>query len=75
MRKRRGVSDVHSLPGHNACDPRSRSEVVAPFFTGEHPLGVFDLYSPRQDRFSAENQTGMEALAMLLPRSTDTNRC
>ncbi len=67
------VPDVHAFPGHIACDPRSRSELVVPLYAGKRPLGVFDLDSPRNDRFSAEDQAGIEALAALLLQNIDTN--
>lgn len=70
-RKTLRVPDVHCFPGHIACDPRSRSELVIPLFTGYRPLGVFDLDSPLPGRFSAADQTGLEELTALFLRSID----
>ena len=60
------VADVHQFPGHIACDPVSRSELVVPLIDGEHLYGVFDLDSPLPDRFSAVDQLGIEAAVRLL---------
>lgn len=57
------VEDVHAFPGHIACDPASRSEIVVPLIVDGAVLGVLDIDSPRPARFSAEDQAGIEALA------------
>ena len=57
------VPDVEAFPGHIACDSASRSEVVVPLFKGETLIGVFDIDSPVPDRFDADDQRGLEALA------------
>lgn len=57
------VPDVDAFPGHIACDSASRSEVVVPLFKGDTLIGVFDIDSPRLDRFDADDQRGLEALA------------
>lgn len=59
------VADVHAFDGHIACDPASRSEVVAPLIRNGEILGVFDIDSPVTDRFSVEDQAALEALAGL----------
>ena len=40
-----------------------------PLIDGEQLMGVFDLDSPRPDRFQAEDQTGIEAAVILLMRA------
>jgi GAF domain-containing protein len=60
------VEDVHSFPGHIACDADSRSELVVPLIRDGILLGVLDLDSPRAARFDADDATGCEALAALL---------
>ena len=57
------VPDVEAFPGHIACDSASRSEVVVPLFKGDTLVGVFDIDSPVLDRFDADDQRGLEALA------------
>ncbi|ALN82460.1 GAF domain-containing protein [Lysobacter antibioticus] len=62
-RQTQRVADVHAFPGHIACDAASRSEVVVPLLHGDALIGVFDLDSPVPDRFDADDQAGLEALA------------
>ncbi len=57
------VADVHAFPGHIACDSASRSELVVPLHDGDTLVGVFDLDSPEPDRFDANDQAGLEAIA------------
>ena len=57
------VEDVDAFPGHIACDSASRSEVVVPLTLGDELVGVFDIDSPEPDRFDADDQRGMEAIA------------
>jgi putative methionine-R-sulfoxide reductase with GAF domain/alkylhydroperoxidase family enzyme len=59
------VSDVHEFPGHIACDPGSRSELVVPLVENGAVLGVLDLDSPVLGRFDAADQAGCEQLAAL----------
>lgn len=66
------VPDVHAFPGHIACDPASRSEIVIPLVRGEQLLGVLDLDSPVAGRFDAEDAAGLEGLARAWIESSDT---
>lgn len=68
-RETQRVADVHAFPGHIACDSASRSELVVPLFTGDTLVGVFDLDSPRPDRFDAGDQRGLEAIAAIFLES------
>lgn len=56
------VEDVHEFPGHIACDAASRSELVVPLIIGGQLVGVLDIDSPSLDRFSAEDQSGIEVI-------------
>ena len=62
-RQTQRVADVHAFPGHVACDSASRSELVVPLLDGDRLVGVFDLDSPVPDRFDADDQRGLEAIA------------
>lgn len=57
------VADVHAFPGHIACDPASRSEIVVPI---RDPRGkvvaVLDLDSDRPGTFDDLDRVGLEAL-------------
>ncbi|MBR2813627.1 MAG: GAF domain-containing protein [Reyranella sp.] len=59
------VEDVHAFPGHIACDPASRSELVVPLLSGGAVLGVIDLDSPRPGRFDDDDRAGLERVAGL----------
>ena len=62
-RQTQRVADVHAFPGHIACDSASCSELVVPLLDGDRLVGVFDLDSPVPDRFDADDQRGLEAIA------------
>src|SRR5262245_12935569 len=68
-RQTQRVADVHAFPGHIACDSASRSEVVVPLLRGDELIGVFDLDSPEHDRFDADDQRGLEAIAQIFVES------
>jgi L-methionine (R)-S-oxide reductase len=59
------VPDVHAFPGHIACDPISRSELVVPLVEAGKVRGVIDLDSPLVARFDEIDQKGCERLAAL----------
>ena len=63
------VPNVHAFPGHIACDSASNSELVIPLWKGDRLVGVLDLDSPIFDRFSEEDQRGLEACATILSRA------
>ncbi len=60
------VEDVHSFPGHIACDAASRSELVVPVLRDGSVVAVIDLDSPELARFDRDDAAGLEALAAVL---------
>ncbi len=56
------IADVHTFPGHIACDAASRSEIVVPLVIDEELIAVLDIDSPSLDRFSDADQRGIESL-------------
>ena len=62
------VPDVHAFPGHIACDSASRSEIVVPLRQSGQVVGVMDIDSPLPDRFSEDDQKGLEAFARTLEK-------
>ena len=57
------VADVHAFPGHIACDPRSRSEIVVPVFDARGALlAVLDIDSAVPDAFGDADRNGLESL-------------
>ena len=59
------VPDVHQFPGHIACDPESRSELVVPLVDEGRVLGVLDLDSPVAGRFDEDDRAGCERLVAI----------
>ncbi|PPT77422.1 diguanylate cyclase [Xanthomonas arboricola pv. populi] len=64
-RQSQRIADVEAFPGHIACDSASRSELVIPLVKGDALIGVLDLDSPELDRFDADDQRGLEAIAQV----------
>ena len=59
------VPDVHDFPGHIACDPVSRSELVVPLIEDGRVSGMLDLDSPLLARFDEADREGCERLVAL----------
>ena len=63
------VGDVHDFPGHIACDPRARSEIVVPVRDAAGRLAaVLDVDSHQPDSFDEADRSGLERLAAALSR-------
>ena len=63
------VPDVNRFPGHIACDPASRSEIVVPILENGVLRGVLDVDAPEPARFDEEDRNGLERfVAVLIPR-------
>ncbi|SDL19500.1 GAF domain-containing protein [Halarsenatibacter silvermanii] len=60
------VPDVHDFPGHIACDPRSKSEIVIPLKKSEKLIGVLDIDSPQLERFDSRDAENLEELTEIL---------
>ena len=60
------VANVHDFPGHIACDSASNSEIVVPIHRDGKVVAVLDIDSPVFDRFDADDQAGLEALARVI---------
>jgi GAF domain-containing protein len=60
------VPDVHQFPGHIACDPNSRSEIVVPVYDRDGALvAVFDVDSDQPNAFDEEDRAGLEKILAL----------
>ena len=60
------VPDVNEFPGHIACDPKSKSEIVVPVFGRDRELiAVLDVDSDQLDSFDEEDQRGLEKIVAL----------
>lgn len=60
------VEDVHAFPGHIACDAASKSEIVIPLIQNDEVIGVLDIDSPIEARFSPEDRAGLEKFVTVL---------
>ena len=60
------VYNVHEFPGHIACDPRSRSEIVVPLYKDGSLFGVLDIDSATVGRFDEHDRIGIEELAKII---------
>ena len=58
--KTQRVANVHNFCGHIACDSASNSEIVIPIHVRGQIWGVLDMDSPVLDRFSEQDQAGLE---------------
>ncbi len=63
------IADVHQFCGHIACDRASQSEIVLPIHRNGALWGVLDIDSPTLNRFTAQDQTGLEALIKIVEKN------
>ncbi|HUR83570.1 MAG TPA: GAF domain-containing protein [Thermoanaerobaculia bacterium] len=60
------VPDVNQFPGHIACDPHSKSEIVVPVFDAQNDLiAVLDVDSDQRNAFDEEDRAGLEKIVAL----------
>lgn len=67
------VQDVHTFPGHIACDSASNSEIVIPMYKDGKLLGVLDIDSFEKANFDEDDAIGLEKMMKLLIEKTDIN--
>lgn len=61
------VDDVHAFPGHIACDPRSRSEIVVPVKDSRgETVAVLDVDSRKTAAFDAVDQKCLEEICAMV---------
>ncbi len=61
------VPDVKKFPGHIACDPRSRSEIVVPVWDRHGQIiGVLDVDSRDLNNFDETDAAGLESIVGLI---------
>lgn len=68
------VEDVAEFPGHIACDPLSRSEIVVPLIEAGRLIGVLDIDSPTAGRFDRDDEEGLAALMSIFLAGSDLGR-
>lgn len=64
--KTQKIDDVHSFPGHIACDAASQSELVVPLIKNGKVMGVLDLDSPHLKRFSHQDADELTRIMNLI---------
>jgi len=64
------VEDVHEFPGHIACDPNSRSEIVLPVIVGGEVIAVLDIDSPKKARFDELDRKYLKEFVEILVDET-----
>lgn len=57
------VDNVHNFVGHIPCDGASLSEIVVPIRKDGKVVGVLDVDSPIESRFSEKDREGLENFA------------
>ncbi len=63
------VADVHTFPGHIACDCASNSEIVVPLRAADGSVfGVLDIDSPVLNRFAERDRAGIEHFARIIEK-------
>lgn len=60
------VPDVNAFPGHIACSPLSRSELVMPFFKAGQVIGVLDIDSELLNGLDETDCTGLTPLLRII---------
>lgn len=65
------IDNVQEYPGHIACDPLARSELVIPIRREGRVVAVLDLDSHVPARFLASDASGLAGCVHLLERAVD----
>lgn len=65
------VDDVHAISDHIACDAASNAELVIPILVEDSIKAVFDIDSPQVNRFSEQDQQGIEQLVQTFIKACD----
>lgn len=61
------VPDVHSFPGHIACDPRTNSEITVPIKDkGNKVIAVLDIDSKEPEHFDKVDVRYLERIAAMI---------
>ncbi len=63
------VPDVDAFPGHIACSPLSRSEIVVPLFDNGAVCGVLDIDSKELGCFDETDRHWLEEVAGLIMKT------
>lgn len=64
------LDDVHTFPGHIACDQASNSEIVLPLVSNDRLIAVLDIDSPIKKRFDDIDRQGLEKFVDIFIKQT-----
>ena len=67
------VANVHTFPGHIACDSASNSELVIPLIYNSRVFGVLDIDSTKYSRFTYRDEIILQQAADIIAKSIKTN--
>ena len=59
------VDDINNFPGHIACSPDSKSEIVIPIFKENEIFAVLDIDSDKLSNFDEIDKNYLEQLAFI----------
>lgn len=65
------VKNVHEYEGHIACDSDTNSEIVLPIYKNGNVYGVFDIDSPKFERFGSLEQKYLQEIAEFISNFLD----
>lgn len=65
------VTDVHTFPGHIACDSDTNSEIVVPILFNNEVTAVLDIDSPLNGRFDEIDKINLEKLCSMIAVACD----
>ena len=65
------VEDVHTFPGHIACDTATNAEIVLPMYVRGQLWGVLDIDSPDLGRFTQADAEGLSQIMKILEKSLE----
>lgn len=60
------VDNVHTFPGHIACDANSNLEIVLPIYKEGKLFGVLDIDAPIHARFDMDDELGLSKCVNIL---------
>jgi len=60
------VDDINNFPGHIACSPDSKSEIVIPIFKENEIFAVLDIDSDKLSNFDEIDKNYLEQLAFII---------
>ncbi len=60
------IDDVHTFPGHIACDSASNAEIVLPIHGKNGVVGLLDIDSPSVNRFTLDDEIGLSKIVEVI---------